>query len=890
MDTGTTENFKPAAVAALLIAASVAVQLGIALVAPEPHYDEAIQYNIAHSIAESGLPERANASGDRFFIDGPSAGAYLIALPHLAGLGTLMACRAVGTAASVLILFFIYKTAKLIGGGWAGTLAVASIALNPFFLLYAHSLYLEVFLALFLAGTAYFLVAYLSERGSPRRLYIAGALLGLALLTKYHAVPIAVVFGIVALVVAARDRTNRMHWLGAIAVAAAISLVWPLFASLAVGWDKFSDSVSYRINVEKYLFHPAVRGPVTIGRADFLRAIANWWGELTAVVFVAGVAIALARSVLRWRSLDGRTVVLLLLVMTYLGSLLLASQKIPRYSYGMLPALAVLAGVGFAPLLAGVATRLPRPGIMMAGVLFLVLAFSSGIPLPVVDAASSHLLETRLRESSLRRAIMEAGEWVRDNVADGQDIAVTGNGPIFAMYSGHRYSQTMFMGSCPRALRILHDASVFVTEKTWRSAFPRCRTEEAQKEIEEYVADNFRVLATFGSDKKVVIYGRIIPQPTITAIEPGPAGTRLAFTVHPAAIDHEVALLLYESAGCTGRVSQVATARARAGWIADPEPRTAGYYRLQVLDTPTGESSEPSQCAEVDVSADGRPPIPLLVEVEPDPETVQVGLAYGGRPDDTILLRRYLSENCEASVDRNIEVPAAGRMIADDAPDREHVTYYRLFAFRPGGRPQWSDGSRCVQVDLRPSPIITAIVATPERVDFSFNYDGEPDDVILLRRHRSLSCRAWIETKREVPAGAGMVTDDEPVVVGTRWYQLYSRRASFQSYAKFSACVAVAVSAETPPPAPRIGSLVRMGAKVNVSAIYGGPVTDELILRRYSDSNCSLNGELVVRGAPGVRVFVDSSPVPGERRYYGLEAVRPGTQEGAPSSNCVAFE
>jgi len=398
-----------------------------------PDFDEAIYMDLARSIVRTGKIIASNYPPTTFLIH-PPLFYYLVSVSFaLLGPG-LETGRLVSTLMSVGNLAFVfYFLRRARGDRWAaaGTLLVA---VNPAFLYYGHSVYMEMTVAFWITAALW---AY-SRAGvgeSLRWERWAGVFLGLACVTKYYAAILVAVMALATWSRDARGSAGRIRRLAAlltpVAVAGALWVAW----GLAMGGAR--DFIGAQLSW-------GLEPPGTIYS---WRAVNNWMfvRELVGVVTPAfaclaalGLAVA-ARRLWRLRSLLQGSVEMVLVVfpVAYLLFLLTFRNKDVKYIVPVIPALGIL--IGLAPTVAWV-KRLSAWS-HWAGTLVLAALASPLLPLydPVTHQRHDNLWVFGIRRDPEYRRYCEAGVLGGRETNPGQVILVQRKGPIIGYYADRYY-------------------------------------------------------------------------------------------------------------------------------------------------------------------------------------------------------------------------------------------------------------------------------------------------------------------------------------------------------------------------------------------------------------------------------------------------------------------
>jgi hypothetical protein len=154
----------------------------------------------------------------------------LLSLPYRFGVADVVG-RILAAAFGVATLVITYQLGKLLYGRRAGIVAMALLALMPYHVTVSRQVLLDAPMVFFATAALYALVRYCSHHGA-RWLVVAGALMGLAILTKETAV---VLFGGVYcfFVLNQTVKLRLKRSVQAMAIAGVIAVAFPLTLRLA---------------------------------------------------------------------------------------------------------------------------------------------------------------------------------------------------------------------------------------------------------------------------------------------------------------------------------------------------------------------------------------------------------------------------------------------------------------------------------------------------------------------------------------------------------------------------------------------------------------------------------------------------------------------------------
>jgi 4-amino-4-deoxy-L-arabinose transferase-like glycosyltransferase len=423
-----------------------------------PDFDEAVYMDVARSIVRTGKLISSNYPPKPFLIH-PPLFYYLVSISFaLLGPG-LEAGRLVSTLMSIGNLAFVFHFLRgARGNRWAaaGTLLVA---VNPAFLYYGHSIYMEMTVALWITA-ALWAFSRAGTGQSFRWERWTGVFLGLACVTKYYAGILVVVMALVTWSRDGRGSSLRLRRLVALLGPVAVAGAMWVALGLAIGARDFIGSqLSWGLPAppsEIYSWRHASNGL-------FLRELIGVLTPPFACLAAIGLVVA-ARRLWRHRSrLRGSVeMVLVIFPLAYLLFLLTFREKDIKYVVPLIPALGIL--IGLAPTVAW-ARRLPVWS-RWTGTLALAALGSPLLPLydPVTQQRHDNLWVFGIRRDPEYRRYCEAGVVAGSATSPGQVVACQRKGPIIGYYADRPYLD--FWGFSPEeATPYLKQAEIVVLDR-----------------------------------------------------------------------------------------------------------------------------------------------------------------------------------------------------------------------------------------------------------------------------------------------------------------------------------------------------------------------------------------------------------------------------------------
>jgi len=457
------------------------LQINISLQNPVPDYDEAVYLDLARSVSTQGVPVRT--SSGRLYAVHPPGYFYPAGVFYHAGLKDVILQRSLQTALSLVLLGIVYGISRRVWSEGAARWAVLLLAINPFFLRYAHSVYLELPETLWLfASLACWLWA---ERGGAacwERYLLAGVALGLAALTKYFAVSLGVAY-LLYYAIQQRGRfwRSRPFWL-IFGSSALLFALWPVYAWALLGTEELR--AAWAARAWRFLT-PLPSDPRTLtSLKDLLVKLATAPGPLVAlpmaVAFLAEARWAVVRRAWRDPKPERRFRILVLIWIIVLTGLLLSLPvRDQKYFYPLLPAgLMLLAAWGVQAFAALKRDRTSRPTVLavLALGVWVVLIFPvdlTGIDhVPVLQKLYFTGHDYTWRASPHHIALPGMSERIVALAKPGERILVGRAGPIVCYYTGLPYRMTYLAPSLEQAERLLDEHRIFLIDGPPEVLFP----------------------------------------------------------------------------------------------------------------------------------------------------------------------------------------------------------------------------------------------------------------------------------------------------------------------------------------------------------------------------------------------------------------------------------
>ena len=306
-------------------------------------------------------------------------------------LEVLAAGRGVVVAIITLALLASFGFARRLLGLAAALLGVGLIGLAPFHIAHSRLLHLDGLMSSLMLLS---LLAWLDYLVNPRwrALTVAAVAAGLAWLTRSPALFLLPWLGLVTLICPARTLTwqTRLRGLliGGLGGLAVFVLIWPAMWVAPVGSLRQVLTAAGDYAAEGHLKPTFFNGGIYAGDPGFWFYPITYLWRSTPVTWI-GLFLALVGAITRWPPLDdGRarrvTLTLLLYALAFMLFMNIGAKKFDRYVLPSHVALEMVAGVGWAAALGGLARRVPASALRYASLALgaLTLAAQALLALP----------------------------------------------------------------------------------------------------------------------------------------------------------------------------------------------------------------------------------------------------------------------------------------------------------------------------------------------------------------------------------------------------------------------------------------------------------------------------------------------------------------------------
>jgi 4-amino-4-deoxy-L-arabinose transferase-like glycosyltransferase len=456
--------------ALVILIMSIAFQANIATTNLVPDYDEAVYIDVARNLAQRRAPYRSTGPENLYLVH-PPLGPLLYSLPirFVDDASHLLAARIVGSLASLIIMLMTFSLARKMGGTLAGLIAMTVLGLNPFFLTYAHSAYLEPLECVFMLAA---LLLWINSQGSVRLAALAGVMLGLGFWCKYFAALFGVAILISGIISIKKRGEKAQPLLAFICASCIVALLWPLYACYIAGWDSFIGVVNTRFSG----FYSAAAYDARVGRS-FYEFAANAISQVSPLfALVAGIAVVW--GIIRvWRKPSKGERLLGLVTLCFCLPLLVMSGRDALYFWPIMPVVAIWISLVFCDLYNECGRGVARKTLISTATAIFILIFPIDLlrldKLPGLKKLyfTGHAYTWRAMlhhnvyyKLSLRKDIIASLE--------DKDALVGRFGPIMNYYMGGTYSM-LYMSDYEGAVDLLRGHDIVVLDEAWDKITPR---------------------------------------------------------------------------------------------------------------------------------------------------------------------------------------------------------------------------------------------------------------------------------------------------------------------------------------------------------------------------------------------------------------------------------
>lgn len=469
-------------------------------------YDEAIFLDVARNIQRLGLPLRSMGANGSFFFDHTPLYVYLLSLYARHNAAGLLLARLVTVVAALAAVALTYRFGARIADVRTGALAALLLAVNPFFLVHAFFVRMELFMLLCVLAGFYALVVGMETRHWGQ-LGVAGLGLAIGVLFKEFAligVGVAVVY-------------TLWRWDGSVwrRVGAALAVGGPSVAGLAcwLVWTWKLSPATFAATMNRWI------GSAVGQAAVDPRAGTGWpaWGaQLASLLLGPGLALGLllfvAQWVLRRGPMSRANGLLWPYVLVSIGLSFFISLKEPRHLIGILPAAALLSSQALVRGLDGAGGW--RRAAALAAIM-VVLCFAGPVRPPLLprqlpaEAPPWHswlaqVYADRLASDGFYQVLADAGGRVQALIGPDEVVTIVHQAPVVAYYADRPY-RMLYTQPVERVAALLREANVLV----WDASMFVYLNDKERAAVSDSVATEFRLVEQVSAGQRTVaIYQR----------------------------------------------------------------------------------------------------------------------------------------------------------------------------------------------------------------------------------------------------------------------------------------------------------------------------------------------------------------------------------------------
>jgi 4-amino-4-deoxy-L-arabinose transferase-like glycosyltransferase len=446
----------------LIALLSLALQGLIAATNLVPEYDESIYLDVSKNLAWTGLPLRSYEGGI-FFFQHPTLSFLFFSLPFVAHLESLLAARAVSSVFALGTIFVTFLLGRLVGGQRIGIVAALLLAINPLFLAYSHSVYMEIILGFFLLLSAYFFVLA-NKQGRQILWLLSGISLGLALWVKYLAAIVVLIYLAYLFMRHRWSLVRRQETYILLGSAAGLFLLWPVYA-LLLDQHQFLAELRRWATFGRANLHDSRVGMALLDYAKaFIRSVSP---PLTLLLVFA--TFRKAFSISRHRLVRAEELFPLLYIVVWVLFLILVMPiKDMRYLIPVIPWIALVVVMEIAAIAGRLDFRwLSNARILhVALVLLVVMAYAPFIgQIPIVGKLYGPApFVSRLYP--VDNGFREVGRYIAQNSASDEVITVNWKGPQFGYLADRNY-RFLYTQSYPEVMEALERTRILVQDGRW---------------------------------------------------------------------------------------------------------------------------------------------------------------------------------------------------------------------------------------------------------------------------------------------------------------------------------------------------------------------------------------------------------------------------------------
>jgi 4-amino-4-deoxy-L-arabinose transferase-like glycosyltransferase len=466
----------------LIVFLCLLLQMLYAFLDRAPDSDEAAHMQVAKSIVATGLPYESLQERNLCLTHPPTI-CYLVAAFFLLFGEGLFAARMLSTIWSVIILIVVYRIGSESNHRRSALLATFILAINPAFLYYSHSAYMEITQVFFLLLSFYFLFR-VEKQDRLKYYWLSGLFLGLSLITKYSSLVLFVYFIFWLLLLHRSAFFLRKETFAFILPVAACLAAW-----FAYGYVLDREEFLYRL---LWWFQGLKENPYSWRGVSHLTYLKELIGVVT-----PGFLLIVLYSLFTWvRSIrknfkPGLINFLPLYFFLYLVFIFsLPSQDI-KYIVPLLPVLAIFISSQRMP---DLKLRFSAKGIVVVLLLFVLLFSLSPLSImwdPTTGKVHPNLWLFGLKRDYQYRTYRDMGLLLRAKLKPEETFLCMNKAAVIRYYAGTRYLNTWGIPS-EEILELIPEASALVFEDN----LPYLSNREIE-ELREAASGQFILVDTF---------------------------------------------------------------------------------------------------------------------------------------------------------------------------------------------------------------------------------------------------------------------------------------------------------------------------------------------------------------------------------------------------------
>jgi 4-amino-4-deoxy-L-arabinose transferase-like glycosyltransferase len=483
--------------------------LPIAMTVRVAEYDEAIFLDVARNIGRLGLPLRSIGTPGSIYFDHTPLYPYLIAACGSACANSVLLARLLTAMSGLVCVGLTYLIGKKVRDEYSGLVAGLLLALNPFFVVYAFFVTMEV--PMMCAALAGLWLLLMSERGKRQGwLWASGCAFAVAVLLKEFGL-LFIACAVAYIILAHRQEKPRVGipWgnLAALVVPAALGL-----AAWAI-WGLESSPAGFISAIKRWVDAVA---PSNAADVRMLTSTSQWGRQIVSDLLSPGLFAGVLLVAALWLAGGCRRITLeqgllwgylvLAIALSFITRL-----KEPRHIIGTIPVAALVIGTG--PDWRKMFSRwrlsrsLPKVVVVLVAVLLLSLASPVRIPLVrptgVGDWLAPFYAQRLLHSDSFYNVLRLAGGYIHDHGLANEELVVAHQATVVAYYADRHYNM-LYTRSQEEIMQVL----AHTPHLLWDDPILTRLDDEQVKEVQQYVEQLFEVEQVIRDEYRQVTYYR----------------------------------------------------------------------------------------------------------------------------------------------------------------------------------------------------------------------------------------------------------------------------------------------------------------------------------------------------------------------------------------------